>query len=261
MSTSPKNPIFIIGPARSDTTIITQAMRACAHIEGFHEGHFLPLMHDLVSRVDSYFYTKRKLIENELHMIAHVDKDHLKRLIIDNFKTIYEEICPQKVWLDKSPDSVMVRGADELRIAWPHAKFIFAKRRGIENICSRLRKFPHVDFEAHCNIWANTMQSWLDVRDRLGEQAIEIEQREIALNPLESAETLASFLGLNAEQAAQMGEVFSKKRPQKTSQLETRKAITIEETGWTQSQIELFQNICGEVSSAMGYSVTSLYKQ
>jgi len=42
-------------------------------------------------------------------------------------------------WVDKTPNLDIVRSADILYRIWPEAKFIYMKRRGIENVMSRLR--------------------------------------------------------------------------------------------------------------------------
>ena len=261
MSDAEKRPIFIIGPARSGTTIITQALRNGAHLPGYYEGHFLLLLKKLTDQVDAFFHSKQSLLQNDLHMIAHVNKDALKLALIEDFKRICEELCPEEVWLDKSPDALMIQCIDNLRLAWPACRFIFAKRRGIENICSRLRKFPNVDFESHCRIWANTMQSWLDIRDDLAGSFIEVEQREIALNPNEVAALLVHFLGLEETHTSSISSVFTINRPQSTGEIESSLAISIDETGWTNQQIQIFREICGDVSAQLGYGESSAYYQ
>lgn len=40
---------------------------------------------------------------------------------------------------------------------WPSSVFVFAKRRGIENVISRTRKFLGESLENHCADWARNM--------------------------------------------------------------------------------------------------------
>lgn len=55
-----------------------------------------------------------------------------------------ESLHKEKIWVDKTPDPRMIKCVPRLKRAWPNAKFIFVKRRGIENLESRIKKFPYV---------------------------------------------------------------------------------------------------------------------
>ena len=48
-------PIFIVGAARSGTTVIVQALCQGAGLPGYDEGHVLPLLNQLHRTVDDYF--------------------------------------------------------------------------------------------------------------------------------------------------------------------------------------------------------------
>lgn len=57
----------------------------------------------------------------------------------------------------------------------------------------------------------------------------QFKQREIALNPHEVATKLGSFLELDTAQPNQINNVCTHNRPQSTGDIESRKAITIDE--------------------------------
>src|SRR6185503_15022510 len=97
----------------------------------------------------------------------------------------------------------------------PNAKFIFCKRRGIENILSRQTKFAG-DFEAHCQGWAFTMQAWLETAPQLGNSAIMVDQREMAVQPESAAGRIAEFLDLSAEQRDGVVRVLRDRRLEQT---------------------------------------------
>ena len=193
---SETKPIFIIGSGRSGTSILTGALRNGGKIEGYFEGHFLPLMLLFMKDIDRYFYSKRQLMNDNRHMIADINQKQIENKIINIFRKQCESLHKEKIWLDKSPDSGMIKCVPFLIRVWSQSRFIFAKRRGIENIISRLKKFPHVSFEKHCIMWKDCMESWLEVRDLVKECSIEIEQREIALNPKITANKIGDFLNL-----------------------------------------------------------------
>ena len=252
-------PIFILGAGRSGTSVITGALKSGAHIAGYYEGHFLPAILPLVNGVDKFYNSKRSAISNKKHMIANIDRDIFKNSILETVRTTCESVCPEEVWLDKSPGHQMIGTSPYILQIWPQSRFIYAKRRGIENIVSRLKKFPHVSFEDHCKIWQNCMMSWLKVKDSLQNRYLEIEQREIALNPVKTGKQLGNFLDLEAEKTNKIIEIFSTKRPQSTGGQENEKAMSIHETGWDEKQINIYRKCCEEVSNKIGYSDTSSY--
>ncbi len=252
-------PIFIIGAARSGTSIITTALRNGASIEGFHEGHFLTLLYILLHHVDRFYKSRHQVIDDKRHMVANINKTDFEETIINEIRKAAESLHKEKIWVDKSPDPRMIKCVPHLKRAWPNAKFIFAKRRGIENLVSRMKKFPHVSFDQHCMIWKDCMESWLEVKDLVKDSSIEIEQREIALNPQEISAKLGEFLSLEQNKINRILKIFSTERPQNTGGKEQELAISLSETGWTNSEIESFKNHCSDINREFGYSESASY--
>lgn len=252
-------PIFIIGSGRSGTSALTGAINSCAGVEGYLEGHFFPLLSFLMTNLDNFYKSKHQLLDDNRHMIADIDREQVKEQIFEIFRTMGESMHEGDVWLDKSPDSAMIQAAPYLVEIWPKSRFIFAKRRGIENIISRLKKFPNVSFEKHCIEWSKTMEAWLEVKDQISQNSIEIEQREMALQPTDTAQKIGYFLQFNEEVVEKLAHSFSTQRPQSTGGTENPKALAIQETGWSDEQIEIFRKHCSEVSEKLGYSEDSSY--
>ena len=259
IKTSEHQPIFIIGSGRSGTSILTGAIRSGGKIEGYLEGHFLPLILFFMKDIERYYFSKRSLLNDNRHMIADINQEVIEQEIITLFREKCESLSSSKVWLDKSPDSAMIKASPYILKIWPQAKFIFAKRRGIENIISRLKKFPHVSFEQHCIMWKDCMESWLQVKDKLIESSIEIEQRNIALHPKNVSKKIGAFLRLEQDKIKNIENIFTTQRPQSTGSEENLQAISIKETGWTEEEIKIFRRICGAVSQKFGYSESSSY--
>jgi len=256
---SEAKPIFIVGSGRSGTSIITGALKNGAGIEGYLEGHFLPLLFLFLKDIEKYFYSKRELMDDNRHMIADIDPSLIEHKIINIFRNQCESLHTGEVWLDKSPDSGMIKCVPYLVKVWEKSKFIFAKRRGIENLISRLKKFPHVSFEKHCIMWTDCMESWLKVRELVKDCSIEIEQREISLNPQKTANEIGSFLNLESEKIDKIATIFTTQRPQSTGSVEKAEALDINEIGWSDEEIKIFRKYCGDVSRKFGYSETSSY--
>lgn len=254
-------PIFILGSPRSGTSILTAAIKRGGGIPGFNEGHFLPLLGPLIENSERFFEGKRHLMQDERHMIAHIDRKSIEREIIEIFKRHSEKLLTKPVWIDKSPGSAMIKAVPSLVEAWPRGRFVFAKRRGIENVISRLKKFPHVDFSGHCKGWASCMDAWLSVRERLSSRSIEIDQRDIGISPDDTAGRLCRFLALHDEAIESIAGMFKKNRPQFTGGVEEEQAIDMRETGWSEEQIEKFRYYCADVSAKFGYTETSQYRE
>ncbi|CAD5925003.1 hypothetical protein NO108_01292 [Planktothrix rubescens] len=253
-------PIFIIGSGRSGTSVITGALIKGGGINGYLEGHFLPLIMFLMKDIERYYFSKRQLLTDERHLLTHLSQNDIEEEILEMFRQRCETLCPSETWLDKSPDSAMIKAVPYLLRIWPDARFILAKRRGIENIQSRLKKFPHVSFEDHCILWKDCIASWLNIRKTLSPTCyIEVDQREIALQPKVMAEKIGNFLGLEPERIAKIEHIFTHERPQSTGGVEELKAQDIKEVGWTDEQIEIFRKHCGKVSEKFGYSESSSY--
>ncbi len=253
-------PIFILGSGRSGTTIISSALRFAANIDGYGEGHFLPLMGYLIKEVRRFYGSKQHLIHNQKTMISQIEKSEIENEIINIFASKCNSLHPQKVWIDKSPDSPMINSIPLLLKAWPKSRYIFAKRRGIENISSRLNKFPDKSFETHCIVWKKTMESWLDIKNKLKPDCyLEIEQREISLNPKIISVEIGKFLNFSPETTSLIENFFIDRRPQSTRTKEQKKAIDINESDWTEEQIQIFRKYCGEINRKFGYSETSSY--
>jgi hypothetical protein len=252
-------PIFILGSGRSGTSVLSAALRTGARIQGYPEGHFLPLIHYLVKEIDRFYQIKKHLIDEE-YALGHVNIDRVKQEVIKSIRIIADGLYASSQWVDKSPGYETIEAAPYLLQAWENARFIFAKRRGIECLISRLKKFPHVSFENHCTIWAKCMQSWLEIRDRLPQDcAIEIDQRDIALSPKLTAAKIGNFLNLEAEKIAKIEDIFTNKRPQSTGSQESEVAIDLEATGWNPEEIAIFRKICGNINQAFGYSEDNFY--
>lgn len=254
-----KKPIFVVGSARSGTTIIGTALRIATDAPGYGEGHFLPLMTILIREVQLFYADKGNLMQDENIMLSHTSQKEIEEEIIAAFRDICDSLFKEEIWLEKTPDTKMIETSPCLIRAWPKARFIFAKRRGIECIKSRLKKFEGVPFETHCNIWRNSMEAWLRVKNRLKGAWIEIDQREISLNPGLVAKQIGEFLDFSQEQTNKVERAFAEERPQYTGGVEAEKAIDISETGWSDRQIELFRKYCSAVSEKFGYSESSSY--
>jgi hypothetical protein len=155
----------------------------------------------------------------------------------------------------------MILAIPALRALWPSAVFLFAKRRGIENIVSRLKKFPHLDFTYHCKDWARNMFTWRQLCDATpGLFYVEIDQWDIASQPDETADTISHFLELSTDEAATIADEFRRDRPQETTPGTASHTLTLAETGWSAVEQDIFQRFCGNAMAENHYTTDASYR-
>jgi hypothetical protein len=224
---------------------------------GYREGNFLTLLRVIEVVTDRHRATfgtpAGKVLAGCLNW------DNLKADLFDVLKLHVDALNPASPWLDKTGNPEMIEAIPLLMRLWPAAGFIFAKRRAIENVVSRLKKFPEHGFEYHCRDWARNMAAWRAVRDQLGARCVEVDQQDIARGPGEVAGKLASFLGLGSEARERMQRTFARDRPQETEAGSSMRVLDIRDTGWTAQQREIFLRLCGPEMDHYGYRLDTAY--
>jgi hypothetical protein len=176
----------------------------------------------------------------------------LLRVAADGYKT--------RFWIDKTPTRDMVQSVPVLAETWPKARFVFMKRRGLENLMSRLRKFPAIGFEAHCVDWAAIMYDWRKVRSSVPGKFVEIEQRSLLLDPVGWAERVGAVIGLDEAEIRALGARLSSERAEMTDPT-AQIFADISETGWSAEMIEMFRATCGPEMDAYGYTYDGRYSK
>lgn len=248
-------PIFVVGSPRSGTSATVLALKEGGKLPGYNEGHLVTLLGDFIAIADRHYHRRRRLMGDERHLLANVPRDVLVGELVDVFEAHYVKLHGSPRFFEKTGDEAMIRMSGTLQEIWPATQFVFAKRRGIENIMSRIRKFPEVDFETHCKRWAGIMIAWSEVRGEL-RSTLEVDQADMLARPEMVAEQLGEFLELSAEQIAGMAEILGKRRPQRTTDADDdAPALTLDATGWDEGQKAHFRTVCGPAMELFGYDL------
>jgi hypothetical protein len=250
-------PVFILGPARSGTSALALALLKTRRYEGFGEGHLLPLALELLQTAHKHYdaYAAR---EKEDTFIRKVPVRTFERMVRRSFIQLTRTAFPTGFWIDKTPTIEMVRAAPLMREIWPNARFIFIKRRVIENVISRLRKFPQDSLEEHYMDWHGVMQAWLDVRHALKDVSIEVDHLDLARMPADVSSKLSGFLGLTGDQAQKLADSLAGDRPEQTS--DNFAAVhTLEDLNLADEERERLINQCNPVMAALGYDYSANY--
>jgi hypothetical protein len=245
-----KVPVFILGAARSGTSAVTQALLSLPRFDGEQEGHALDLLAHFSVALNKFY--DRKADELNRHtMVARLPQKYFDDAIDRIFLDLVAEYYKQTYWVEKTPNSDSIHLAPRFLKIWCNAKFIFMKRRGIENILSRQVKFPGCSFETHCNEWTSAMTAWCLVREQLSGAAIEVDQIHLAQYPRDAGARLGRFLGLDQREIDSVSQFFSSERPQRTGV--NGAAVNPAEIGWDEGRWKSFEEICGESMRAFHY--------
>jgi hypothetical protein len=254
-------PIFITGSVRSGTSVVTKALVKGAKIKGYTEGCFVQHLGSFVRSVDRDFDRRGSQLLHPNIMAAHVDRNEMVRSFCDWFKDEYRKwtVYHADQWVDKTADIGVGYAMPEILETWPRAKCIFLKRRPVENIVSRQKKFPNRAFEKHVQQWVTSMQYWLASKRKISpERYIEIDQYDIAMNPENVALRLQKFLNLNDKQGKAVAKILTKSRPEFTGGDESA-VKSLEELEWTPAEKEFFKKHCGSIVEDFGWTLGNKY--
>jgi hypothetical protein len=258
MNQLPRYPVFIVGSARSGTSALVDGLMSVG-FHGFREGMLLSLISKIGQLTEQHFKVFGK--GKKRNMLASVDKDKLKDSLFQVLKDAASELNATPPWLDKTGSPEMIRSIPPILRLWPDAAVIFAKRRGIENVLSRIKKFPAHDFEHHCQSWAANMTAWRRIRTQLPAGTfVEVDQQDMIQQPEKVAEALAKLLRLPDAQVRKLATTFQSKRPQQTDKDSATRVYSLKTSGFSDEQAATFLNLCKEEMEAFGYSTDERYR-
>lgn len=251
------HPVFIVGSPRSGTSALVDVTSSIGY-HGFREGNFLSLLNGINQIVDRQFQWFPN--EDKKVLLPNVDKADLKRKLFESVRTVANNLNPKEPWFDKTGNPEMILAIPILRELWPSAVFLFAKRRAIENVVSRMIKFPAHPFEYHCANWAKNMASWRAVREQIpAECFMEVEQRKMVQHPEDAARELCSFLGVSDSMVPIAAQVMATHRPQESTKGSASRTCSLDASGWTKEQIDTFLKNCEAEMKAYGYTLDEQY--
>ena len=247
-------PILVVGSPRSGTTAIALGLSA-AGISGYSEGHFLMLFVRIEQAITKYYHdeAKNNVPGTLLHALpmGQIAEDYrrMARLTVD-------AAHDGNAWFDKTAHGGMIGCLPFMRALWPDAKIIFAKRRPIENIESRLRKFPHMSFAEHCADLKYIFNTWSAMRENL-ENWLEVDQYDLITEPVRTAKAISRFLKLDSgAESAFLGTILNT-YPEKTASSYTPKRFS--ELNWSQMDKSDFAADFDSLMKQFGYDYENYY--
>jgi hypothetical protein len=220
---------------------------------------FLSLITHVSAAVNLQFATYATPPSPEV-LIGRLDRTAVTRALAETLADFARSANKVEPWFDKTGNPEMIEAIPMLREIWPDAVFLFAKRRAIENVVSRLRKFPGLGFAYHCRDWARNMAAWRIVAPSLPPAVRrEVDQQDMIQQPDIIAAELQVFLGLGVDRRVPMRHAMSDSRPQETAAGTAERRLSLAATGWSPADISTFKTICGPEMQAFGYSMDESY--
>jgi len=255
--------VLIVGSPRSGTTAVGKALRNAINANAHGESHVIEgIQHILNTCQDFFIDSGVAQIKNNLVNVTPYTVLLAEQLNV--LRNLYRLNYGSQVHLDKTPGIPMLKSLPIALIAWPNAKVIFCKRRALENVHSRLIKFPKVPFEGHLKQWKQSFVVWRRSRQQINQMlknnkwAMEVEQEQMANSPEVIANALQQHLALQSTSKNKLIKSLKGRRPEQTS-TPNKRTRSLKEMGWTAQQQQLVYEVCGDELKRQGYSLDSGY--
>lgn len=240
--------VFIIGPARSGTSITYMAMREIFGLPGTGESHVVPLFDQLLRTFEGHVakFAGTQMLASRLRFEPFQDT------VLDMLRGFYAEAYPAGSFVDKTPGPPA--GVRLIRQLFPEARILLTRRTGIEVVSSHRAKFA-AQFELACRLWARAAADTLALREQpedIVSAVLEQDQFDLTNHAERSAEQIATHLG-QPDKAGALARFFLERRVQQSSNHAWDKRLTLADTGWSDSEQAVFTRECGPMMRAMGY--------
>ena len=238
--------VFIVGSARSGTSITYFAVREVFQIPGTGESHVFPIYVKMLSNYKDYI----ERFAGKTTLASRLDLRLFRDPVIDQLRSFYATHYPEGSFVDKTPGSDAINGVPLILSTFPDAKIVLTKRTGIEVISSYGKKFK-LSFNNACITWSNCMSAISRIMEEHPETIL-IDQFDIANKPHEVAEKICLAVGL-PEKISELTRYLQENEKDRKSTHSWDARLTIAETGWTDEEIAIFGKICGDQMRQFGY--------
>jgi hypothetical protein len=235
-----KFPVFILGSPRSGTSTLHFVLKTAFGFEGDTEGHITNLLYKLITTINDHFSDYNGFGPQGSNTLSNLGKD----AIINSVALILLSLANKgRLWCDKTPGADAVRAAPYIAALMPQARFIHIVRNGLDNVASRMHKFPGISFNAHCAQWAEDAGSWLITRKMLPPSSfLELRFDDLRSSPDTLIHKLQDFLQISGNHA------FNGELPWIEAGASNNGS-----TFWSRTRYEIFNTICFDVMSEYGF--------
>jgi hypothetical protein len=248
---------YVLGVNRSGTTAVRNAIGA-AGFHGTGEGHFIGLIQALQEALDAYYNKRADAVAVKGTMLAATPLEQIREEIYALGRRTYTRRFPQSRIIDKTPNIEPLHALEHIERMWSNVRFVFCRRRGIDNVVSKQRKFPQQPFDAGCMEWKENLRVWDTKKGQVKAPWLEIEFFELENDPVSVSKRIGQLLDLDAGEVKNIQNYLEKNRPQITRD-DIGSYTPLSKTGWSDEQVRMFLTLCGEAMSTHGYGLETYW--
>ena len=239
--------VFVLGPARSGTSITYACMRRVFRLPGRGESHVMPAFQAMLDAF--YDYKGRKKTTGNFAFQS-LDPAQLETHLHGFVRGFYAGLYPHGGFVDKTPGAPAIRGIPLIRAVFPDARILITKRGGVETVTSHRRKFDS-SIVAACRAWTACMDAILWAEANCKDVQV-IEQHDMTNRPDVVAEAICTHLG-QPRRARQVARFLQENEKQRSSTHDASRALTLADVPWTAEDKETFARLCGDMMRRLDY--------
>ena len=237
--------VFVLGNARSGTSIMWFAIHDAFGLPGTRESHAFPAFTRMIAA-----FEKSELRRRPTLLASRLTSEHARAGLRAMARGFYAEQFPLGSFLDKTPGAESLQAAELIEDVFPEARLVVMKRTGVEAVDSFRKKFK-AEFEQACGAWARGMTALAEVRGRL-RNALLVDQYDLTNDALATSRRICEHLGDGAR-AERLAAYFRENSQDKLSTHERTRRLTLADMAWSAEEKALFAATCGAAMEAWGY--------
>lgn len=249
--------LYILGSTRSGTSALRNAVGKTRY-KGYGEGHLVPILDDIARTVRTHRIDGlgARTPGNGLFELR---ENVLLRHLFHGYEGYLSSVLGSNTIMDKTPTITPIRFAPDLNRFHQAPRFIHCARRHVDNIQSKLKKFPERNLEGHSQEWAACNLAWLEVKEQLEGNYVAFDFYDLVTDQVGTTARIASYLGLDEAETAAMNEYLVSQRPQGASDRDLTQFLKLSDMSWSQEEKQRFMDICGPVGERLGYGFESYF--
>lgn len=242
-------PIFVLGPPRSGTSMMQWALRQHPNLWGGQESDYLIPLVDALHQVWEFGNQRGRL-----HWLSgqKVSFDEFLVHVGVGINSLYMSRSGGRRWVEQTPQYTL--HLDDMCRLFPDARFLFMVRDGRQVVHS-LRNFVNpVEHERACRIWKEFMEAGLAFsRSDRGDQLLFVSYQRAVEDTEAELRKVFDFLDEPFEPASV--DFIRQKRPINSSFADETPTEKLQArwTSWSPHELKLFREIAGDLLIALGF--------
>ncbi len=249
--------LYILGSTRSGTSALRNGL-AETRYAGYGEGHLVPILGDIIRTVRHHKTDGlgADIAGNGLHQLR-------ENVILRHLFHGYEQYMINEVGsrhlMDKTPTIAPILLAPQLNTFHQQPYFLHCARRHLDNVQSKLKKFPDRTLEQHCREWAECNMGWLRSREQLEDNFVDFDFYDLATDPEAIARRIGDYIKLSETDVQAFSAYLISKRPQASADRDLTQFLKLSEIDWTDDEKQAFTDICSPVGERLSYGMEDYY--